>query len=96
MANCDQGPEPRRNFTIELEHTPLPPAAQEELRRKARLRSTHYSTRIEGNRLTLAEAERRWSIRGFASRGGSGTSSKSATIGTLCCGWRTGPAVGRS
>lgn len=40
-----------------IEHTPLPPAAQEELRRQARLRSTHYSTRIEGNRLTLAEAE---------------------------------------
>lgn len=40
-----------------VEHTPIPPAAQEELRRRARLRSTHYSTRIEGNRLTLAEAE---------------------------------------
>jgi len=26
-------------------------------RRRARLRSTHHSTRIEGNRLTLAEAE---------------------------------------
>ncbi len=37
--------------------TPLPPAAEAELRRRARLRSTHYSTRIEGNRLTLAEAE---------------------------------------
>ena len=40
-----------------IEHTPLPPAAEAELRRRARLRSTHYSTRIEGNRLTLAEAE---------------------------------------
>ncbi len=37
--------------------TPLPPAAEAELRRRARIRSTHYSTRIEGNRLTLAEAE---------------------------------------
>lgn len=36
-------------------HTPLSPAVQAELRRRARLRSTHYSTRIEGNRLTLAE-----------------------------------------
>ena len=35
----------------------LPPAVEMELRRQARLRSTHYSTRIEGNRLTLAEAE---------------------------------------
>jgi Fic family protein len=35
----------------------LPPAAQAELRRRARLRSTHYSTRIEGNRLTLVETE---------------------------------------
>ena len=35
----------------------LPPADEAELRRRARIRSTHYSTRIEGNRLTLAEAE---------------------------------------
>ena len=40
-----------------VEHTPLPPAIQEELRHRARIRSTHYSTRIEGNRLTLEEAE---------------------------------------
>lgn len=40
-----------------VEHTPIPAAVEEELRRRARLRSTHYSTRIEGNRLTLAEAE---------------------------------------
>jgi Fic family protein len=42
---------------VAVEHTPLPPAAEAELRRRARIRSTHYSTRIEGNRLTLAEAE---------------------------------------
>lgn len=41
-----------------VDQTPLPPAAAEELRRKARLRSTHYSTQIEGNRLTLEEASR--------------------------------------
>ncbi len=41
-----------------VERTPLTPAARDELRRRARLRSTHYSTRIEGNRLTLAEAQR--------------------------------------
>jgi Fic family protein len=41
-----------------VEQIPLPPAVQSELRNRARLRSTHYSTRIEGNRLTLAEAER--------------------------------------
>lgn len=40
-----------------VEQTPLSPAAEAELRRRARIRSTHYSTRIEGNRLTLAEAE---------------------------------------
>src|ERR1051326_3852787 len=40
-----------------VDHTPLPPAVESELRRRARIRSTHYSTRIEGNRLTLAEAE---------------------------------------
>ena len=36
-----------------VDQTPLPPAAAEELRHRARLRSTHYSTWIEGNRLTL-------------------------------------------
>jgi len=40
-----------------VDHTPVPPGTAEELRRQARLRSTHFSTRIEGNRLTLAEAE---------------------------------------
>jgi len=42
----------------EVEHMPLPPAVEAELRRQAQVRSTHYSTRIEGNRLTLAEAEK--------------------------------------
>ncbi len=37
--------------------TTLPPALAERLRTQARLRSTHFSTRIEGNRLTLAEAQ---------------------------------------
>jgi Fic family protein len=41
-----------------VEQIPLPPAIVSEMRNRARLRSTHYSTRIEGNRLTLAEAER--------------------------------------
>lgn len=41
-----------------VENAALPPAAAEELRRRARVRSTHFSTRIEGNRLTLDEAER--------------------------------------
>ena len=41
----------------EVDLTPLPPTVEAELRRQARVRSTHYSTRIEGNRLTLAEAE---------------------------------------
>lgn len=46
--------------------TVLPPQIAERLRQSARVRSTHFSTRIEGNRLTLAEAEqvivdgRRW------------------------------------
>jgi len=41
-----------------VEQIPLPSAAVSEMRNRARLRSTHYSTRIEGNRLPLAEAER--------------------------------------
>ena len=40
-----------------VETAGLPPAAIAELSRQARIRSTHYSTRIEGNRLTLEEAE---------------------------------------
>jgi Fic family protein len=40
-----------------VEHTPLPPAVEAELRHRARVRSTHYSTRIEGNRLTLDQAQ---------------------------------------
>ena len=39
-----------------VEQISLPPAVQAELRYNARVRATHYSTRIEGNRLTLAEA----------------------------------------
>ncbi len=37
--------------------TVLPPAVAEVLRFQANIRSTHYSTRIEGNRLTLKETE---------------------------------------
>ena len=40
-----------------VEQVPLPPAIHSAMRNRARLRSTHHSTRIEGNRLTLAEAE---------------------------------------
>lgn len=36
--------------------TLLPPVLAEQMRLAARVRSTHYSTAIEGNRLTLAEA----------------------------------------
>jgi Fic family protein len=42
----------------EVNLTILPPTIAESLRLRARLRSTHFSTRIEGNRLTLAEAEK--------------------------------------
>jgi Fic family protein len=41
----------------EVTLTILPPAIAEDLRLRARVRSTHFSTRIEGNRLTLVEAE---------------------------------------
>ena len=40
-----------------VEHTPLPPWAESRLRERARIRASHYSTFIEGNRLTLGEAE---------------------------------------
>ncbi len=54
IARCLMDIEAARSI---VERTPLSPAVTAELRRQARLRSTHYSTRIEGNRLTLAEAE---------------------------------------
>ncbi|MGB9803114.1 Fic family protein [Desulfofundulus sp.] len=51
-------------FLMEIEaakaivgHTPLPPWVENRLREKARVRASHYSTYIEGNRLTLEEAE---------------------------------------
>lgn len=40
-----------------VENTPLSPAVEAELRYKSRVRSTHFSTQIEGNRLTLNEAQ---------------------------------------
>jgi Fic family protein len=40
-----------------VENTTLSPVIEAELRYKARIRSTHYSTRIEGNKLTLKEAQ---------------------------------------
>lgn len=40
-----------------VENTYLPPSVEAELRHRARVRSTHYSTRIEGNRLSLKQAE---------------------------------------
>ena len=46
---------------------PLSLAALANLRQKARVRSSHFSTRIEGNRLTLEEADR--AIRGVEVRG---------------------------
>ncbi len=53
IARCLMAIEATR---VVVEHTPLSPSVRDELRRQARLRSTHFSTRIEGNRLTLAEA----------------------------------------
>ncbi len=40
-----------------VDHTPLSPAAEAELRAQARVYAAHYSTFIEGNRLTLAQAK---------------------------------------
>lgn len=40
-----------------IENTTLSPVIEARLRHQARIRSTHYSTRIEGNKLTLKEAQ---------------------------------------
>ena len=50
-------------------HTPLSPAVEAELRQRARIRATHYSTRIEGNRLTLEQAEQVIQEKRFAIQG---------------------------
>ena len=42
---------------VAVENIHLHPAIEEQLRHRARVKSTHYSTRIEGNRLTLAQAQ---------------------------------------
>ena len=41
-----------------VEHMPLPPSVQAELRSRARVRAAHFSTFIEGNLLTMEEASR--------------------------------------
>ncbi len=41
-----------------VDHTPLSPAADAELRGRSRVLAAHFSTFIEGNRLTLEEARR--------------------------------------
>jgi Fic family protein len=38
-----------------IDHVTLPPAVENELRHRTRVRSSHFSTFIEGNRLTLSE-----------------------------------------
>lgn len=43
--------------TQETKHLPMTPTVLASLRASARLESTHYSTKIEGNRLTLAQVE---------------------------------------
>ncbi len=52
-----------------MAHTPLSPAAEAELRQRMRIRATHYSTQIEGNRLTLEQAERVIQSRNIAIHG---------------------------
>lgn len=41
----------------QVDANPPPPVVIAEMSRRARIRATHFSTRIEGNRLSLAEAE---------------------------------------
>ncbi|MGH7573518.1 MAG: hypothetical protein ACREM1_00060 [Longimicrobiales bacterium] len=40
-----------------IDHRIWSPVGEEAIRQRAHVRSTHYSTAIEGNRLALAEAE---------------------------------------
>lgn len=54
---------------VMVEHTPLPPGVEAELRQRARIRATHYSTRIEGNRLTLEQSEQVIQDKGISIQG---------------------------
>lgn len=40
-----------------VEHTPLSPSGEAQLRAQARVRAVHYSTFIEGNRLSISQAK---------------------------------------
>ena len=42
---------------VVVDQTIFSPAIEAEMRQQARIRATHYSIRIEGNRLTLEQAE---------------------------------------
>ncbi len=42
---------------VVVDQTVFSPVIEAEMRQRARIRATHYSTRIEGNRLTLEQAE---------------------------------------
>ncbi len=68
-----------------VEQTPLSLAAEAELRQCARIRSTHYSTRIEGNRLTLAEAQQVIEGKPVQYHGRKKMSVKLKTTGMRCC-----------
>jgi Fic family protein len=52
-----------------VEHLILPPSVEAAIRQKVRIRATHYSTRIEGNRLTLEQAEQVIQQKGIAIQG---------------------------
>ena len=52
-----------------VEHTLFPLAVEAELRQRARIRATHFSTRIEGNRLTLEQTEQVIQQKGVAIQG---------------------------
>jgi len=51
-----------------VEHIEIPPEEEFRMKQRARIRSVHYSTRIEGNRLTLAEVEKIIEGRRFQSK----------------------------
>jgi len=51
-----------------VEHIVIPPEEEFRMKQRARMRSVHYSTRIEGNRLTLAEVEKIIEGRRFQSK----------------------------
>ena len=73
-----------------VDHTPLSPAAEAELRGRSRVLAAHFSTFIEGNRLTQEEASRVIADERAEVLAWRGTSPRLEATGMPYCAWKSG------